>query len=327
MKNRLPDFWTSWTQQLALKKENASTTASLTVSRASSAKTVPIDNAATDGEEQYEDANKQPYQSDTDTATDGEPGVRFPANVAKKDVLVLLSSIINTVALSGRKFSISKKISQGSRLPRLDTNSADYQSIKALLEDLLKTLHPATPNTSSKNNRSKPQLRSLKRRVWTLLSKAEEETAKGELVSKASTQARQKAESKYGSTSSTACGRKVDMLIRIRFDDKWQHEVAIFEFKATTATRAVREKQQKKSVRFNAAILYDLEANGLDISKSYPIIAEGQALSLDFYALRRYDEVLGAGRSSTKGISLPSHVDQLKAFFESETIFILWLSK
>lgn len=99
--------------------------------------------------------------------------------------------------------------------------------------------------------------------------------------------------------------------------------MAIFEFKATTATRVVCEKQRKKYVRLNAAILHDLEAKGLDISKSYPIIAEGQAPGLDFYALRLYDEVLGAGRSSTKGISLPSHVNQLKAFFESETVFVL----
>ncbi|KAF9384490.1 hypothetical protein CPC16_008409, partial [Podila verticillata] len=75
-----------------------------------------------------------------------------------------LSSIINTVALSGRMFSISKKFSQGSRLPPLDPISADCQCIKALMEDLLKTLYPSTTtNTSSSNNRRKPQLQSLKR--------------------------------------------------------------------------------------------------------------------------------------------------------------------
>ncbi|KAG0032182.1 hypothetical protein BGZ81_011521 [Podila clonocystis] len=83
----------------------------------------------------------------------GQPG---PV-VAKKDVLVLLSSIINTVALSGRRFSISMKISQGSRLLPLDLISADYQCIKALVKDLLKALHPPTTNTSSLNNRCKPQ--------------------------------------------------------------------------------------------------------------------------------------------------------------------------
>ncbi|KAF9158446.1 hypothetical protein BGX20_003395 [Mortierella sp. AD010] len=242
--------------------------------------------------------------------------------IDKKDAFVLLSSIVNTVALSGRKFSISKKVLQGSRLLPLEPNSVDYKTIKAMLKDLSKTLHPAS-ETSTKNYRGKPQFQSLKKRVWTLLSEAQEETTGGELVSKASTKARQKIERIYGATTSTACGRKVDLSIRIRFDDRWRHEVAVFEFKASTATQAVCEKQQKKSVRLNAAILHDLEAKGLDISKSYPIIAEGQALGLDFYTLRRYDDVLGAGRSTSKGISLPSHVDQLKAFFESEAILTL----
>ncbi|KAF9273021.1 hypothetical protein BGZ88_004153, partial [Linnemannia elongata] len=214
--------------------------------------------------------------------------------VDQKDVLVLLSGIINTVAPSGRRFSISKRISQGSRLRPLDSNSADYRDIKALLEDLLKHLYPTIADINSMY-RGKPRFRSLKRRVWTLLSEADEETARytilqivsqvllwielGQFVSPTSehvlcragapsstfcclthlselfpsTQARQRAESEYGSTSSAACGRKVDMSIRIRFDDNWRHEVAIFEFKATTATRAMCEKQQKKSVRLNAA--------------------------------------------------------------------------
>ncbi|KAF9311305.1 hypothetical protein BGZ91_006849, partial [Linnemannia elongata] len=443
MKSRLPDFWTSWKQQLALDKvqreldTSSATTAKKTALLAqeaclresaksfgnlkqenTSTSTVSIENDTV----VYEQDEEQSYQSDSN-ATTIEPCIALslssrtrpfhplisyvfkkaqdqhavllssipsdlsgvlremysvalkelskPGSVVdKKDVLVLLSGIINTVAPSGRRFSISKRISQGSRLRPLDSSSADYRDIKDLLEDLLKNLYPAITDTNSMN-RGKPRLRSLKRRVWTLLSEADEETARytilqivsqvlyglnwvslyhqrlsmcmcragapsstfcclthlselfRELVSKASTQARQKAESEYGPTSSAACGRKVDMSIRIRFDDNWRHEVAIFEFKATTATQAVCEKQQRKSVRLNAALLYDLEAKGLDITKSYPIIAEGQALGLDFYALRRYDEILGAGRSTTKGISLPSHVDQLKAFFESETLFIL----
>lgn len=444
MKSRLPDFWTSWKQQLALDKvqreldTSSATTAKKTALLAqeaclresaksfgnlkqenTSTSTVSIENDTV----VYERDEEQSYQSDSNASTI-EPCIALslssrtrpfhplisyvfkkaqdqhavllssipsdlsgvlremysvalkelskPGSVVdKKDVLVLLSGIINTVAPSGRRFSISKRISQGSRLRPLDSSSADYRDIKDLLEDLLKNLYPAITDTNSMN-RGKPRLRSLKRRVWTLLSEADEETARytilqivsqvllwielgqfvsptsehvyvsswctlfnillldtslraipGELVSKASTQARQKAESEYGPTSSAACGRKVDMSIRIRFDDNWRHEVAIFEFKATTATQAMCEKQQRKSVRLNAALLYDLEAKGLDITKSYPIIAEGQALGLDFYALRRYDEILGAGRSTTKGISLPSHVDQLKAFFESETLFIL----
>lgn len=90
---------------------------------------------------------------------------------------VLLSGIINTVAPSGRRFSISKRISQGSRLRPLDSSSADYRDIKDLLEDLLKNLYPAITDTNSMN-RGKPRLRSLKRRIWTLLSEADEETAR-----------------------------------------------------------------------------------------------------------------------------------------------------
>lgn len=88
---------------------------------------------------------------------------------------VLLSGIINTVALSGRKFSISKKVLQGSRLLPLEPNSVGYKTIKAMLKDLSKTLHPAS-ETSTKDYRGKPQFQSLKRRVWTLLSEAQEET-------------------------------------------------------------------------------------------------------------------------------------------------------
>ncbi|KAF9579439.1 hypothetical protein BGW38_004295 [Lunasporangiospora selenospora] len=389
----------------ALKQGNAPTNALSTTPRESSAGDIPTDTTVTDSEEQLLDTNKQLNETDTDTNTDGKWGYYHvqgqtvlppPASsdlsgvlreiyiavlselskpgpvIDKKDVLVLLSSIINTVATSGRIFSISKKIVQGSRLPLLDTNSAEYQDIKLLLDDLLTTLYPAISNSSSTNNRRKPYFQSLKRRVWALLSQLEEESIKyttlqivtqillwieldifasptsehvfvsswstlfnillhdtplravpGELISKASAKARQEAKSKYGSTCSTPCGRKVDMSIRIRFDGKWQHEVAIFEFKREMATRSVRERQQKKSVRLNAAILYDLEAKGLDIEKSYPIIAEGLGLGLDFYTLRRYNDVLGAGRSTVKGISIPPSVDQLKAFFESETMFIL----
>ncbi|KAG0232995.1 hypothetical protein BGW41_001654 [Actinomortierella wolfii] len=195
-----------------------------------------------------------------------------------------------------------------------------------LQKELLTALYPANTNFGIAIHKRRPQFRSLKRQVWTLVSQSEEDTAKYTILQIVSqlllwieldlfasptsehvfvsswstlfnillhdtplraipTQARQEAESMYGSTYSTACGRKVDMSVRIRFDGKRQHEVAIFEFEATTATKAMCEEQQKKSVRLNAAILYDFEAKGLDISESYPIIAKGQALGLDFYTL------------------------------------------
>ncbi|KAF9156445.1 hypothetical protein BG015_005169 [Linnemannia schmuckeri] len=199
----------------------------------------------------------------------------------------------------GEEILYLQKGGTGSRLSPLDTNFADYHSAKTRQEDLLTTLYSVTSDSSDTNYRCKAQLY-------------------GELDSKSSTKAYQEAESKYRSTCSTACDRKVDMSIRIRFDGKWWPKVAIFEFKVTTATQAVCEKQQKKSVRLDTAILYER----LDINKSYTIVAEDQALGIDFSALRRYGDVLGAGRSTTKGITFPSQVDQFKAFFESETMFI-----
>ncbi|KAF9143750.1 hypothetical protein BGX30_014908 [Mortierella sp. GBA39] len=66
-----------------------------------------------------------------------------------------------------------------------------------------------------------------------------------------------------------------------------------------------------------------LEARVLDLLQSYPIIAEGQGLGLDFYTLRRYDDILGVGRLTTRGISLPSQLSQLKTFLQSNSILTL----
>ena len=115
----------------------------------------------------------------------------------------------------------------------------------------------------------------------------------------------------------------MDLSIRIRVENQWKTEIAIFEFKSSTATQEMCRKQQKKSVRLNAAILLELEARGLDINKSFPVIAEGQALGMNFYTLRRFGEVLGAGKSTPKGIFLPSQVEHLKAFLESDTMMTL----
>ncbi|KAF9993560.1 hypothetical protein BGZ80_002162 [Entomortierella chlamydospora] len=46
-------------------------------------------------------------------------------------------------------------------------------------------------------------------------------------------------------------------------------------------------------------------------------------LSFNFYTPRRYDDILGAGRSTTKGLSLPSQVFQLKTFLQSNSILTL----
>ncbi|KAG0249338.1 hypothetical protein DFQ27_000180, partial [Actinomortierella ambigua] len=86
--------------------------------------------------------------------------------------------------------------------------------------------------------------------------------------------------------------------VRIQVDNQWRSEIAVFEFKQANASQRVCDIQQKKSVRLNAAILVDFEARGLDLSHHYPIIAEGKGLSMDFYALRRYGDILGAGRAT-----------------------------
>ncbi|KAF9583528.1 hypothetical protein BGW38_009268 [Lunasporangiospora selenospora] len=170
----------------ALKKKNVSANASLIESRASPTETVSIDNAATDVEKCM-DADKQPCEPDTDAATEDKtiaaqgqrvallPSVLNDLSGVQREI-VLSSSIINTVALSGRQFSISKKILQESRLPPLDTKPSDHQSTKALMRNLLTTLHPAYTSTSNMNSRGKPQFQSLKKRVWTLLSQEDEET-------------------------------------------------------------------------------------------------------------------------------------------------------
>ncbi|KAG0290478.1 hypothetical protein BGZ96_006066 [Linnemannia gamsii] len=284
----------------------------------------------------------------------------------KKDVLVILSAIINTVVPSGRRFSISKHVKAASLLPKLDPNSDIYLSVTGLLRDLLVALHPQIDH----DRHCPPQFGQLKKCVWLcstpektavyrilqimnqiilwielglfetptseqvyvsawsllfniLLSDSGIRAIPGDLVSKASANARQQTEDAFGSTTSASRGRKVDLSIRIRVDNQWKTEIAIFEFKSSSSTPEMCKKQQQKSVRINAAILLDLASRGLHIDKSYPIIAEGRALGMDFYTLRRYQDVLGAGRSTPKGVSLPSQVDDLKSFLESDTMITL----
>lgn len=118
------------------------------------------------------------------------------------------------------------------------------------------------------------------------------------------------------------CGRKVDLTIRVMAEGAWTGEIAVFECKLavpdSTCTR-----QLKKSIRLNAAILLDLERQGLDVTRWFPIIAESRGLVLDFYTLKRYDDILGVGRSTTRRVWLPCHPSQLKAFFRSDTLHVL----
>ncbi|KAF9318385.1 hypothetical protein BG003_011304 [Podila horticola] len=114
----------------------------------------------------------------------------------------------------------------------------------------------------------------------------------GELASNSSKNCREITEAEFGKTAHGVCGRKVDLTIRVMAEGAWTGEIAVFECKPavpdSTCTR-----QLKKSIRLNAAILLDLERQGLDVTRWFPIIAESRGLVLDFYTLKRYDDILG----------------------------------
>ncbi|KAG0247188.1 hypothetical protein DFQ27_002447, partial [Actinomortierella ambigua] len=69
-------------------------------------------------------------------------------------------------------------------------------------------------------------------------------------------------------------GRKVDISVRIFFDNGVKIEIVVFEFKSSNATPQTLETQQKKSLRLNTAILLDLQKRGLDIAQHFPIIID-----------------------------------------------------
>ncbi|GJJ78473.1 hypothetical protein EMPS_10832 [Entomortierella parvispora] len=297
---------------------------------------------------------------------------------AKKDVLVMLSGIINTVAPSGRSFTVSKSIMTSSQLPPVDPASDTHRSVKEVLKRLLDALCP----TLEQDPYAEPQFVQLQKTIWKELCRAVDlkqtesgmamyttllivqhvvasieqgslapptsehvfvsvwtwilnilfvgtrlRVIPGELISKSSADARQATESEFGSTKSTVSGRKVDMSLRIQVDNEWRSEIAVFEFKTASASQHTCNVKQKKSVRLNAAILVDLEDRGLDVTRHYPVIAEGRGLSLNFYTLRRYGDVLGAGRATAQGITLPSDVSSLKNFFLSDSILTLFAFK
>ncbi|KAF9999637.1 hypothetical protein BGZ80_006528, partial [Entomortierella chlamydospora] len=143
----------------------------------------------------------------------------------------------------------------------------------------------------------------------------------GELGSSATKDARLVIESEFGNTTKYVMGRKVDVSLRINADFNWESEVAVFEFKPKNVSTATCNKQQKKAVRINAAILLGLEKRGLDIGTHFPVIAEGRGLVLDLYALRRYEDVLGAGKTARAW--LPYDELSLKEWLLSDSVHIL----
>ncbi|KAG0346084.1 hypothetical protein BG005_000945 [Podila minutissima] len=145
----------------------------------------------------------------------------------------------------------------------------------------------------------------------------------GELGSRASREARSLTESLFGGKLVTSTSsRKVDMTIRVFVDKSWADETCVFECKPEVSDH-VCQVQQGKSVRLNTAILLALEEKGLDIAQWHHTIAETRALSIDFYTLRRYGEVIGAGRSTQEKVWLPFGYNKLDAFLSSRSFEVL----
>ncbi|KAF9991380.1 hypothetical protein BGZ79_004597, partial [Entomortierella chlamydospora] len=286
-----------------------------------------------------------------------------------KDVLVLLSGIVNTVSPDViSKLSLAPVIKQESALPSFNVRE---ESVKGILRDILLALCPeydddqyAIPlmanlqtwiwrelsviHTSSdassivkrkllvvvsyictlleSNQLIPPSTEHVFVSVWTyilnyLLDWNIMRGIPGELGSSATKDARLVIESEFGNTTKYVMGRKVDVSLRINADFNWESEVAVFEFKPKNVSTATCNKQQKKAVRINAAILLGLEKRGLDIGTHFPVIAEGRGLVLDLYALRRYEDVLGAGKTARAW--LPYDELSLKEWLLSDSVHIL----
>ncbi|KAG0275874.1 hypothetical protein BGZ95_008271 [Linnemannia exigua] len=157
----------------------------------------------------------------------------------------------------------------------------------------------------------------------TLLAQSGLRGIPGELGSRASRESRSLTESVFGGKMATCTSsRKVDMTIRVYVDKSWANEICVFECKPEVSDQ-VCQVQQGKSVRLNTVILLALEEKGLDITQCHPIIAETRALSIDFYTLRRYGDVIGAGRSTQEKVWLPSEYTKLDAFLSSRSFEVL----
>ncbi|KAF9569204.1 hypothetical protein BGW38_008805, partial [Lunasporangiospora selenospora] len=114
----------------------------------------------------------------------------------------------------------------------------------------------------------------------------------GELASRSSKSCREITEAEFGKMAQGLYGRKVDLAIRVLVEGAWTGEIAVFECKPVVSD-SICIRQLKKSIRLNAAILLDLERQGLNITHWFPVIAENRGLVLDHYTMKRYDDILG----------------------------------
>ncbi|KAK3808267.1 MAG: hypothetical protein J3Q66DRAFT_416783 [Benniella sp.] len=139
----------------------------------------------------------------------------------------------------------------------------------------------------------------------------------------ASKVARLATEKEHGVSTKHIGGRKVDISIRVEWKGAWDTEIAVFEFETEDADDVSCKRQQRKSVRLNAAILLVLETRGLDASEYFPVIAEGKGNAVNFYTLRRYEDIHGAGRTTKQTATLPGCSYGMKIWLKSDSLHLI----
>ncbi|KAG0037934.1 hypothetical protein BGZ82_001522 [Podila clonocystis] len=77
------------------------------------------------------------------------------------------------------------------------------------------------------------------------------------------------------------------------------------------------------TVRDNASILLALERRRIDTFSSFPIIAETHGSQVTLYSIRRYGDVFGVGLATHETITVPTNVQELKSFLQSNNLDIL----
>ncbi|KAK3806484.1 MAG: hypothetical protein J3Q66DRAFT_359239 [Benniella sp.] len=247
----------------------------------------------------------------------------------RKDVLVILSGIINTISPAMRDLSLSDTIEGNSALPTFKTE-AYQEAVKGILSDMLHALCPGIESDTL----AVPHLKGLQKWVRVQLAKIDETPAAFretrekvlEVVSYLCTVITSKGlalpNTEYvfvsvwshvlnllfdsnlvpsdplGSAASESgeagngegtwghhkicCGKEVDISIRIEQNSDWD---------TADSKESICNRHQRKSVRLNTAILLELEKRGLDATKYFPVIAEGNWRAVHFYTLCRYGDV------------------------------------
>ncbi|KAF9346775.1 hypothetical protein BGX26_001711 [Mortierella sp. AD094] len=130
-------------------------------------------------------------------------------------------------------------------------------------------------------------------------------------------------DSNIEATSGYLDDRSANFSLRAYANFNWDTVISVFEFKPSSEVSKMCDNKQRRAVRHNTAILLDLEKRGLDTSSYFPVIAEGLGLALNFYTLRRYDDVIGTGRTTSKCAWLPYDETSLKEWLLSDSVHIL----